>query len=235
MTLLTKKQITDLCIKVGFPTTGAVSPARIAGAIAMVESPTITGATSYTDSTRVGDQALANATWGYSYGHFQVRSLRADTGKATYRDANKLPDSEFNCQAALQIWKNAGNKFTPWSTFNTGQYKAYLQDIYPPAPGTYIVVSGDTLSKIATKVGQGYTWQDLARVNGIRSPYTIYIGQVILLPYMEYTVVAGDTLSKIATTYGEGITWERLAEFNNITNPNQISPGQIIRIPRQNL
>lgn len=235
MTLLTKKQITDLCIKVGFPTTGAVSPARIAGAIAMVESPTVTGATSYTDSTRIGDQALANATWGYSYGHFQVRSLRAETGKGTFRDASKLLDSEFNCQSALRIWKNAGDKFTPWSTYNTGQYKAYLQDIYPPAPGTYVVVSGDSLSRIAQRVGLGYTWQDLARINGIRSPYTIFIGQVILLPYVEYTVVSGDSLSKIATSYGEGITVAKLAEFNNITNPNLIHPGQIIKIPRQNL
>jgi nucleoid-associated protein YgaU len=229
MTLMSQKQVTDLCVTIGF----TAAQARIAGAIAMVESATVKDNKPYADTTRIGDQALATVVWGFSYGLFQIRSLRAQTGTGQFRDAQRLPEAAFNCKSALTIFKQSG--WTPWSTYNTGQYKAYLQDEFPPPPGTYIVVGGDTLTKIAQRLGNIFTWQDLARVNGIRSPYTIFIGQVLLLPWVEYTVKSGDTLGGIATKYGEGITVQRLAEFNSITNPNLIHPGQVIKIPRASL
>lgn len=49
-----------------------------------------------------------------------------------------------------------------------------------PAAATYTVVAGDTLSKIAPKVGT--TWQALAARNGIPAPYTIRAGQVLQVP-----------------------------------------------------
>jgi nucleoid-associated protein YgaU len=45
---------------------------------------------------------------------------------------------------------------------------------------TYTVVSGDTLSGIGTKTGR--RWQDIANLNGIGAPYTIYPNQVLRLP-----------------------------------------------------
>lgn len=39
----------------------------------------------------------------------------------------------------------------------------------------YVVKSGDTLSEIGAKLG--VNWKDIARINGITSPYTIYPGQ----------------------------------------------------------
>lgn len=46
---------------------------------------------------------------------------------------------------------------------------------------TYTVVSGDTLSgSIASKTGRH--WQDIANLNDIRAPYTIYPNQVLRLP-----------------------------------------------------
>lgn len=44
---------------------------------------------------------------------------------------------------------------------------------------TYTVVSGDTLSKVETKTG--VAWEIIANLNGIKSPYTITIGQVLKL------------------------------------------------------
>lgn len=44
---------------------------------------------------------------------------------------------------------------------------------------TYTVRSGDCLSKIGAR--HGIDWRDIARKNGIGSPYTIYPGQVIRL------------------------------------------------------
>lgn len=49
-------------------------------------------------------------------------------------------------------------------------------------PTTYTVVAGDTLSKIAKKVGNGCTWQQLAKLNNIKAPYVIRKGQVLKLP-----------------------------------------------------
>ncbi|HUA80992.1 MAG TPA: peptidoglycan DD-metalloendopeptidase family protein [Dyella sp.] len=55
-----------------------------------------------------------------------------------------------------------------------------------PAPafaasaGTYTVVKGDTLYSIAFRNGADF--RDVARLNGIASPYTIWPGQVLKLP-----------------------------------------------------
>lgn len=44
----------------------------------------------------------------------------------------------------------------------------------------YIVQSGDSLSKIGSKLG--VNWQAIANANGIGSPYTIYAGQSLVIP-----------------------------------------------------
>lgn len=49
-----------------------------------------------------------------------------------------------------------------------------------PTYKTYTVKSGDTLSGIGQKTGKN--WKDIASLNGIKSPYTIYPGQVLKLP-----------------------------------------------------
>jgi LysM repeat protein len=52
---------------------------------------------------------------------------------------------------------------------------------YPPASGTYVVQSGDTLGKIAARTG--VSWRDILAVNPqIQNPSLIYAGQVIYLP-----------------------------------------------------
>lgn len=109
-----------------------------------------------------------------------------------------------------------------------------------PAPqpgGTYTVVKGDTLSGIGAKTGT--RWQDIAAINGIGSPYTIYPGQVLRLsggsapapaaPGGSYTVVSGDTLSGIAAKYGT--SWQTLQSLNGLADPNKIYPGQVLRVP----
>jgi len=225
---LTQQQVESLARSVGF----SAEDARIAAAISMVEAPYSANGRSYSDFDLVGDQALANATWGYSYGGMQIRSLRADKGTGRIRDELKLPDPTFNLKSALAIRKTQG--WTAWSTYNTGQYKALLQDLFPPPAGVYVVVPGDTLSGIARRLKIA-SWTDLARVNGLNSPYRIFIGQKLLLPWFEYTVKSGDTLGKIVSLYGDGVTVARVQEFNSIVDPNKIYPGQVIRIPRSAL
>jgi LysM repeat protein len=51
-----------------------------------------------------------------------------------------------------------------------------------PAPSTktYTVIKDDTLSGIGQKTGTD--WHQIAAINGIPAPYTIYPGQVLRLP-----------------------------------------------------
>lgn len=97
---------------------------------------------------------------------------------------------------------------------------------------TYMVRSGDCLSAIGSRLG--VSWQYIASVNSIRSPYIIYPGQVLSIPGSGssseqcYTVRYGDTLSSIASRYGT--TYTHLAQINGIGNPDLIYPGQVLRI-----
>lgn len=173
MKLFTQDQVKAMCLDVGF----GEKNARIASAVAMCESPAVVSGEVYADFGMIGDQALANDTWGFSYGGFQIRSLRAQKGTGGWRDEDLLLKPKFNCKAARAIMQDSGWK--AWSTYVSGQYKAYLQDLFPPPANTYVVVYGDTLSAIGARLG--IAWEELARINGIKSPYSIYIGQQLKL------------------------------------------------------
>ena len=154
-------------------------PARVGAAIALCEAPGPKEGEPTSDFGLVGDLDLMDETWGASYGGFQIRSLKIQTGTGDYRDAEQLVKPRFNCEAARQVYLNQG--WAAWTTYTSGMYKAYLQDWFPPPPGTYVVLSGDTLGAIAAKFKM--TWQELARINNLHAPYTIYIGQQ--LRYVE--------------------------------------------------
>ena len=48
-------------------------------------------------------------------------------------------------------------------------------EVYSKKEEYYTVKKGDTLSKIGAKLG--VKWQDIAKLNNIKAPYTIYVGQ----------------------------------------------------------
>ncbi len=186
--LFTQNQVFTLCRKVGF----APVQARIASAITLCESFAFGENRPMADFSLIGDQDLADETWGYSYGGFQIRSLRNQTGTGGFRDADRLLTPRFNCRAARDIRLKAG--WDAWSTYSSGMYKAYLQEpwfdgdgtyhdaMFPPESGTYVVVGGDTLSRIASRY-ETFSWEELAAANDIVGPkYFITIGQVLILP-----------------------------------------------------
>ena len=82
-------------------------------------------------------------------------------------------------------------KNCPQTIRETGTWDAFLamcqaeydggQPSPAPAPSgdTYTVQAGDCLSVIGAKLG--LDWRDIAAVNGITEPYTIYAGQVLQL------------------------------------------------------
>ncbi|MHA5139698.1 LysM peptidoglycan-binding domain-containing protein [Oenococcus oeni] len=99
--------------------------------------------------------------------------------------------------------------------------------------GYYTVQSGDTLGGIAAKYGT--TYQKLASLNGIGSPYLIIPGEKLKVSgsvsYSSasyYKVASGDTLSAIASKYGTSVS--KLVSLNGLKNANYIYVGESLRI-----
>lgn len=97
----------------------------------------------------------------------------------------------------------------------------------------YTVQRGDYLARIGAKTG--VSWRTIASLNGIRSPYRIYPGQVLKLTgststttHTYHVIKSGETLSSIARAYGTTVS--RLAALNGITNINRIYAGHTLRI-----
>ncbi|MGT2866332.1 LysM peptidoglycan-binding domain-containing protein [Streptococcus fryi] len=100
----------------------------------------------------------------------------------------------------------------------------------------YTIKSGDTLSGIAAKFKT--TVAELQRLNGIKNPNHIQVGQVIkvsgkTLPPVRsgngyYTVKSGDTLSAIAQRHRTTVA--ELQRLNGISNPDAIYVGQVLRL-----
>jgi hypothetical protein len=72
-----------------------------------------------------GDLGIQTSVWGPSYGLFQVRTLKQDTGTGHDRDINWLVSDANQAKAAYDISKG-GTDFSPWSTFTNGSYREYL-------------------------------------------------------------------------------------------------------------
>ncbi len=101
----------------------------------------------------------------------------------------------------------------------------------PPPTGSqfYTVQRGDTLKKIAARLGTSL--EALVKANPqVTNINLIYVGQKLNIPagVSVYIVARGDTLKKIADRFGT--TLENLLGLNpNIRNANLIYVGQIIK------
>ncbi len=107
----------------------------------------------------------------------------------------------------------------------------------PLQPG-YIVQSGDTLNRVAARLG--FAWADLAAWNNITYPYTLFPGQELTLHPVQresgpqpsadtYTVQRGDHLMKIARELE--LDWQALAAVNEMEAPYLLFPGQVLLLP----
>lgn len=72
----------------------------------------------------VGDQTLADSKWGYSWGAWQIRSLRVQKGTGGPRDEDALADPAFQTASMCEI-SGSGTDWTPWSTFTSHDYLTY--------------------------------------------------------------------------------------------------------------
>ncbi|UKY37646.1 TIGR02594 family protein [Pantoea dispersa] len=99
-------------------------------------------------------------------------------------------------------------------------------------PIEYIVMSGDSLSKIAERYRTSI--DEIAKNNNIKDMSKIFPGQHLTIYGANtngptiYIVAPGDTLAKIAEKNGANV--DDIARQNNISDPNKIYPGQSISI-----
>jgi len=119
---------------------------------------------------------------------------------------------------------------------------------------TYTVQSGDTLMEISRKSfnGDPQYWDEIAELNGIKAPYTIYPGRELKVPKKgtettpgsaqsqtpatskTYTVQSGDCLMGIARELlGDPHRWREIASLNDIGPPYTIYPGQELKVPEK--
>jgi len=99
-------------------------------------------------------------------------------------------DNNVQITAVGNIGTVKGYNTRTWTSHGKLPYVTYsgITDSTVPEGGgntetgyvTYTVVSGDTLSGIGARYGVSY--QDIAALNGISAPYTIYVGQVLKIP-----------------------------------------------------
>jgi Lysozyme like domain len=87
------------------------------------------------DPDVLGDESLANATWGPSVGLAQIRSLKAQYRTGQTRDASRLTDPTFNLRSAFAI-SSGGTNFAPWSVFTSGRYRSYIARARAAITGT---------------------------------------------------------------------------------------------------
>jgi nucleoid-associated protein YgaU len=111
----------------------------------------------------------------------------------------------------------------------------------------YIVVKGDSLSKIAKRVfSDTARWRELASASAIRNPNLIYPGDVVYyqldksslqfaknyesLRKEETTVKEGETLSQVSRrVYGNGDQWRVLWRYNDqINDPTHLKAGDSV-------
>jgi nucleoid-associated protein YgaU len=120
--------------------------------------------------------------------------------------------------------------------------------------GTYKVQSGDTLMGISRKLfnGDPQYWDQIAELNSIKAPYTIYPEHELELPEegeetaqaaaqsqasttsKTYTVQSGDCLMGIARKLlGDPHRWREIADLNDIGPPYTIYPGKQLKVPEE--
>jgi tyrosinase len=136
-------------------------------------------------------------------------------------------------------YNNNANNYNSYNN-NANNYNGYNNTTYAPqyaanyysAPQgsrTYVVQWGDTMRKIADRMGVNLN--DLIAANPqIWNPNWIFYGQVINLPTpaQYYTVQRGDSLQIIAARFGTSVY--SLESLNHLWNPNLIYAGEVIRV-----
>lgn len=174
-----------------------LNPARavIAAAIALAES---SG-----DDKAVGDVALQNNTWGPSVGAWQIRTLKAETGRGTDRDISALQGNlERQAQAMVHI-SSAGANWTPWTVYNTGKYQQYLNQANAAAGGDPTAAGG--VPNTPQLVQTGLVSETAGKARGLLLKLAFAGAGVALVVVGLYKAVGGTDAVKKAAKQTPGL------------------------------
>ena len=95
-------------------------------------------------------------------------------------------------------------------------------------PGDYVVKPGDTLGGIANR--ESVPRILIAEANRLEPPYTLRVGQRLLIPRTRHHVVAsGETGFAIAMDYG--VPWSQIAVANGLSENDALPVGKRLLIP----
>lgn len=109
-------------------------------------------------------------------------------------------------------------------------------EVQPPPPARYMappppsvqVQRGDTLYGISRR--HGVPMKGIIEANGLQPPYTLHVGQTLVMPRAKSHVVQrGDTLSGIARAYQ--VDMNAMARVNRLEPPYRIQVGQFLLLP----
>lgn len=115
------------------------------------------------------------------------------------------------------------------------------QPVPVPTNDVYVVKASDFdgLAAAMRRIGIS-DWQGVANLNGLSSPYTIYVGQTLKLksavPVVPesgtYTVKGTDFDGLAAAMARIGISnWQAVADHNGLRSPYTIWAGQVLNLP----
>jgi hypothetical protein len=152
---LTLAQLQALAASVGFP-----DPA-LAAAVAMAESG---GNTCAQGDPNTGVHACSgpNGT-STSFGLWQIHTPTSPQFDA----ARLVQDPQYNARAAYAI-SSGGQRWSPWTTYNTGAYRQFYQPavyIRPPAPTPGTGIGGALLGAAAIAAAGGYAAHAMRRAH----------------------------------------------------------------------
>src|SRR5579875_1841811 len=148
---LTPLQLASLAMSQGCPAADAATAAAIAAA------------ESGGNPAAQGDITLMDNVWDWSEGLWQIRGLRDERGTGELRDSLANGNPVTNARAMMTISDGCTN-WTPWSTYNSGAYLAYLPLMksavaaalgYRSRTGSWLQVLSGAPATVPTTGGQG--------------------------------------------------------------------------------
>jgi LysM repeat protein len=197
----------------------------------------------------VGDTTITTDVFGPSIGLFQIRSVKAQKGTGGVRDELANFDPATNARHAHRIFLDAGG-FTPWSTFTSGSFRAFLDRArgtgggtapsVSPQPGggaVHVVRAGESLSGIARQ--HGLTLERLRALNprlfdaAHQGGDLIHVGERVILSAggaapRQVVIRPGDTLGRIASAHG--LSLARLRTLNPGLFDAAHQGGDLVRV-----
>ena len=117
---------------------------------------------------------------------------------------------------------------------NAGSPASAASQATTPAAGSHVVARGETLGTISQRYG--VPAGELVRVNGLRNPDQLHVGQELEIPgggdasvagERRHTVRPGDTLFEIAAAYGVSV--DRIKQLNRLRS-SVIKVGEVLLV-----